>query len=200
MWHLFIQAELDGVVCSGERRGKQLTYALLEERVPPSRPRQRDEALAELARRYFTTRGPATVQDFAWWSRLTVADAKRGAEAAAPEIRQEMIDDRPHFAGRESRGRSMRPVAHLLPSYDEFFIGFRNRDAIATRLRAASRRVAINGLIGQGVFVDGQLVGTWRAAGGTHPVALTLHVPLRPAERRLVDAQVTRFATFRRAR
>ena len=72
-----MRAELDGVICSGARRGKQFTYALLDERVPP-RELTRDEALAELTRRYFTSRGPAQVQDFAWWSGLTMADARAG--------------------------------------------------------------------------------------------------------------------------
>ena len=196
VWHLFMQAELDGVVCSGARKGKQLTYALLDERVPPAPALQRDEALAELSRRYFATRGPATTQDFAWWSGLTVSDARRGAEAAAPAVRPEVIDGVTYYAGRESRARTPRAIAHLLPSYDEFFIGYRNRDAIAGRLRSAAKRVAVSGLLGQGVFVDGQLVGAWRFAKGKHPATVTLHLPLKPAERRLVDAEVARLATF----
>ena len=78
--HLVMQAELDGVVCSGPRRGKQFTYALFDERVPPAANVPRDEALLELTRRYVVTRGPATVRDFSWWSGLTIADAKRGIE------------------------------------------------------------------------------------------------------------------------
>jgi len=68
--YLMMHAELDGIVCSGARRGKQFTYALVEERVPPTRKVDRDEALAELVKRYFTSHGPATVQDFTWWSGL----------------------------------------------------------------------------------------------------------------------------------
>ena len=76
--HILIRAELDGVICSGPRQGKQFTYALLEERVPPAKPLTRDEALVELTRRYFTSHGPANLQDFVWWSGLTTADARRG--------------------------------------------------------------------------------------------------------------------------
>jgi hypothetical protein len=71
--YLLMRAELDALICNGSRRGKQFTYALFDERVPRAAPLARDEALAELTRRYFTSHGPATVQDFAWWSGLTVA-------------------------------------------------------------------------------------------------------------------------------
>ncbi len=86
--YLLMHAELEGVICSGARRGKQFTYALLDERVPPASVPQRDEALHDLTMRYFSTRGPATPQDFSWWSGLTVADAKRGVEAAGTSIDQ----------------------------------------------------------------------------------------------------------------
>src|SRR5713226_2242979 len=76
--YIIMRAELDGIVCSGARRGKQFTYALLDERVPQTRNLDRDEALAEFARRYFTSHGPATLQDFVWWSGLAAADAKAG--------------------------------------------------------------------------------------------------------------------------
>ena len=79
--HLVAHAELDGVVCSGALQGKQHTYALLEERVPPAPVLERDEAVAELVGRYFASHGPATLNDFAWWSGLTVGDARRGLAA-----------------------------------------------------------------------------------------------------------------------
>ena len=78
--HIMIRAELNGLVCNGPRAGKQFTYALLEERVPPAPKLSRDESIAQLAQRYFTSHGPATVHDFAWWSGLSVTDAKKGIE------------------------------------------------------------------------------------------------------------------------
>ena len=57
--------ELEGVVCSGPRRGKQFTYALLDERVRPVAPiPTRDEALAKLARRYFQQPWPRDAAGF----------------------------------------------------------------------------------------------------------------------------------------
>ena len=92
-----MRAELDGVVCSGPRRGKQFTYVLLDECVARTKVLERDEALAELARRYFLTRGPATADDFSWWSGLTKSDSRRAAEAAAPDLEHEVIDGRSHW-------------------------------------------------------------------------------------------------------
>lgn len=92
--HLVSYAELDAIVVSGPRRGRQVTYALLEERAPSARRLDRDEALAELTRRYFTGHGPAQVQDFAWWSGLTVADVRRGLELAGPVLAHEVIGER----------------------------------------------------------------------------------------------------------
>jgi hypothetical protein len=88
---MLMRAELDGLICSGPRAGKEFTYALLEERVPRSQPLTRDEALRELTRRYFTSRGPATLQDFVWWSGLTTADARSGIEMAGSDLSHDMI-------------------------------------------------------------------------------------------------------------
>ena len=89
--YLMMHAELEGVICSGPRRGKQFTYALLDERVPATKPKTRDEALAELARRYFASHGPATVRDFAWWSGLTVKDAQQAIDSVRPRLESSTI-------------------------------------------------------------------------------------------------------------
>src|SRR5262245_19688254 len=88
---LTMQAEIDAVICSGERRGTQFTYALLDERVPAFPARSRDDALAELTRRYFGSHGPAQLQDFTWWSGLTVADARHGLDMIAAELDSEVL-------------------------------------------------------------------------------------------------------------
>src|SRR4030095_13972030 len=80
-WHAH-----EGLICLGPRAGKQQTFALMDEWLPPPTPRSREESLAELARRYFTSHGPATVRDFAWWSGLAAADAEPGPEGVASEL------------------------------------------------------------------------------------------------------------------
>src|SRR5215216_1744383 len=95
--YLMMSAELDGIICSGPRRGKQFTYALLEERAPKVRVLDPDEALAEFTKRYFSTRGPATLHDFTWWSGLTMADAKKGLELVKPRFEGEVIDGKTYW-------------------------------------------------------------------------------------------------------
>src|SRR5215212_10045470 len=77
---VIMYAELEHVICSGPRRGKQFTYGLVSERAPTARALPRDEALAELTRRYLAGHGPATIRDFVWWSSLTTADVRRGLD------------------------------------------------------------------------------------------------------------------------
>jgi hypothetical protein len=196
--HLLMQAELDGVISSGARRGKQFTYALLDERVPPSRAWDRDESLLELTRRYFATRGPATLQDFSWWSGLTVADAKRGVEAAGLFLHRETRDDRSYWFAPSTRD-SIRQArtAHLLPNYDEYFIGFKDRSAISERLRKSVVNPRVDALMGHILFVDGQIVGAWRRTLSKRvDVEIDLLVPLTASERKLVSAAAERFGRF----
>jgi hypothetical protein len=129
--HLLMRAELDGLIVSGPRRGKQFTYALLEERVPKAPVLDRTEALAELTRRYFRSHGPAQVQDFTWWSGLTVADARVGIELAGSALAHETIDGKDYwFDAAAGAPVSAAGVAHLLPNFDEYTVGYRDRGAM----------------------------------------------------------------------
>ena len=103
---LTMYAELEGVICSGPRRGKQFTYALLSERAPSPRRLERDEALAELSRRFFSSHGPATIRDFVWWSGLTTADAKRGLEII--KARSESADGITYWTAGQVRVAAVR--------------------------------------------------------------------------------------------
>jgi hypothetical protein len=197
--HLMMRAELDGVVCSGGRRGKQFTYALFEARVPPAAPLDRDEALLGLATRYFATRGPATVNDFAWWSGLTVRDATKAVQLASPALEREVIDDRAYWFDPSVRSRSPRsPTAYLLPNYDEYFIGFKDRSAIGQRLQSYDLVTGGNALIGHVVVVDGQLVGGWTRTLTAKTVVVELRLLTRLGEReeRAVAAAADAYGDF----
>jgi hypothetical protein len=158
---IMTHTELAAVVCSGPRRDRQFTYALLAARAPNARSLPRDEALATLTRRYFASHGPATVRDFVWWSGLTSADARRGLEII--RARQESVDEHSYWTvGGASAGRFPRPrrgvTAHLLPIYDEYLVAYRDRAAVphATWPRGS-------GLTFQhALVIDGQVAGTWR--------------------------------------
>ena len=198
--HIMMNAELNALICSGPRIGKQFTYALVEERVPTVPALERDEALTLLATRYFTTRGPATAQDFSWWSGLTMADCRRAIHLAGNKVQQDHSGGRAVFFGTLSS--QLSPLrshsAHLLPNYDEYFIGHKDRSAIGHRIRDLGRVTGGNALIANVVSIDGELVGGWKrvqTAKGTL-VRLELVVPITSAERRLINREVARLGQF----
>lgn len=160
--YLLQRAELEALVCSGARRGKQSTYTLLEGRAPePKAVLAGEEALAELARRYFRSRGPATLADFAWWSGLTSRDARAGLELVQSTLVPEVIAGQTHWRSKDVPAPCPSPTAYLLPPFDEYLVAYRNRDAVLDP--AHVRRInAGGGLLDPCVVIDGRVVGTWR--------------------------------------
>jgi hypothetical protein len=194
--HLAAYAELEGVICSGPRRGKQFTYALLATRAPGARRLPRDQALAELTRRFFQSHAPATIRDFVWWSGLATADAKRGLEMnRATSL---VVDGLTYWTlGRSSAADRARAGVHLLPVYDEYVVAYRDRVAVphwppgvtAARGLATFQNVLV---------IAGQIAGTWRAVRRERAAAVDV-APLRrlsASERRSLDATVARYARF----
>jgi hypothetical protein len=200
--HVVMRAELDALVCSGARRGKQFTYALLDERVRPAAPLDRDEALLELTRRYFATRSPATATDFAWWSGLRMADVKRGVELAGSTLERRAVGDRTYWVDPAAPALAplskRTPAAHLLPNYDEYFIGFKDRSAIAQRVRSVDLVTGGDALIGYVVVVGGQLVGGWRRTATKDEIAVELRLLTRLAngEQRAIAAAAAKYGSF----
>src|SRR5262245_53103171 len=157
---LTMHAELEGLICSGAYNGKQLTYALVAERAPRAKTLTRDEALARLTKRFFASHGPATERDFAWWSGLTVADAKRGLEMN--RARREAIDGLTYWTiGRAPYSRRTNGVVHLLPVYDEYLIAYRDRDAVPHRVALIATGRGRPLPFQHPVVIDGQLAGMW---------------------------------------
>jgi hypothetical protein len=198
--YLVSHAELAGLICSGARRGRQQTYALLDERVPPTAPLARQEALAELACRYVTGHGPAQAADLAWWSGLTIAAAREALTLAEPRLVRESVGDRTFWVSPDSVRSvppSDGPVVHLLPNYDELLIAFRDRtDAIDPALPADGRTP--EALLAHIVVRDGLVVGGWRRAfgGPSATVETDLLVRLEERERRALEAAAGRLSAF----
>ena len=201
--HIVMHAELDGLICSGARRGKQFTYALLEERVAPARNLERDSSLRELALRYFTTRGPATEDDFAWWSGLTKTDAKAAAHFAEVSLDSEVIGGRkywlsPSLSPSALTGKRRPRFTRLLPNYDEYFIGLKDRSAIQEKLRRAGMEGRVEFLGGHLIVVDGQIVGAWKRKleGKSLAIPMKLLTPVSATERSAIVAEAKRLAAF----
>jgi hypothetical protein len=196
--YLVGDAELEAVVCSGPRRGRGQTYALVDQRIPPARPRARDEALAELARRYVEGHGPAQAADLSWWSGLTVTEARVALESATPPLVRETFEGRTFYASpSEPAVPVRRPIVHLLPNYDELLVAFRDRtDALDPGLPAAARVPQV--ILSHVVTRDGLVVGTYRRRDepSATKLEIDLKVPLREDEARTLGSAIERFATF----
>jgi hypothetical protein len=189
------RAELDAVICSGPRRGKQFTYALIAERAPQAKVLARDEALAELVRRYFTSHGPATLKDFSWWSGLTLADAKAGTEMADSSLAHEDIDGQTYwFSPSINPAPESSQQAYLLPTYDEYVIGYAAYD----RGRMAGVQEGNDFLFDSTIVIGGNIVGTWRRIfkGKSAVIELAPFAPLTDKQMELVNSAAQRFSEF----
>jgi Winged helix DNA-binding domain len=159
--YMLIHAELSSVICSGPIRGKQHTYAAFDQRVPQSPVISDDEALARLARRYFTTRGAATVKDFVWWSGLSTSDARRAIELARGDLSSEIWNGRTYWFAQMTAPRTRHQV-DLVQCYDEVIISYiESRDVLQTPQVAFHVPGSIDGFA-HVVLVDGRLAGHWR--------------------------------------
>jgi hypothetical protein len=197
--YFLMHAELEGLICSGARRGKQFTYALLEERAPQVPALEREEALAELVKRYFTTRGPATLHDFTWWSGLTMADAKAGIEMVKSRFVSEVVDGQTYWLdGSASPIQEKSPTAHLLPNYDEYFIGFKDRSAMGKAARLANVEANNPAFLAHIIIIDGQVVGGWRRTLRKDGVLVELNLitELTKAEDRALMAELEAYGKF----
>ncbi|MCX6047936.1 MAG: winged helix DNA-binding domain-containing protein [Chloroflexi bacterium] len=197
--HIMIRAELDGVVCSGAKRGKQFTYALLEERAPQAKFLSHEAALAELAKRYFTGHGPATLKDYVWWSGLTVADARAGIEMVQPQLNHAIIAGQTYwFATAPPLATWQMPIAHLLPNYDEYIVGYTDRSAVYDAQPIQNLDTRGNVLFNYIIVIDGKVVGTWKRTFKKEIVIveLTPFAPLSPTEFEAVTAAAQRYGEF----
>lgn len=189
----------EGVICFGARQGRQPTFVLLDEWVPLAKPKERDEALAELTQRYFASHGPATLQDFVWWSGLTRADALAGVEMIRSKLVEEVFDGETYwFSSSAKVRRENRHEAYLLPSYDEYTVGYKDRSAAFDASRAPKVNYWNNILLSSTIVIDRNIVGTWKRTFEKGKVVVTPSVfaPLTNAPRASVAEAAERYAKF----
>ena len=160
--HILMEAEIDGIVCSGSIRGKKQTYALLAERVPKKKILSKDEALTLLARKYFTSHGPATLADFVWWSGLPVSSAKHALEMNKLVLTSEIIGAETYWFDNSINVPTTLPDSvYLLPAFDEYLISYKNRSAVITDDHH-SKAISNNGIFRPVIIVNGQISGLWK--------------------------------------
>jgi len=198
--HLLGRAELEGIICSGATRGKAATFALLAARAPrPAAAWPRERALAELARRYFRSRGPATVADFVWWSGLRPAEARAALESVRPELARDTLDGRE--AWRDPEGavapRAALADAHLIPPFDELLIAYKDRGAVLDPQHATHMNAG-GGMLPGAVVLGGRVVASWRRTLVRDEVAVQVRpfARIAAADRAKIQRAAGRYARF----
>ena len=189
-------AELEALIVSGPRVGKQFTYALVEEVVPPAPALGRDEALAELVRRYFSSHGPAQATDFATWSGLSAADTRRGLALVGGALEQMTLDEKTYwFAPADPP--PLPPDLYLLPNYDEATLAYKDRSAILPPEAALVATESVVRAYSHQLFSNGQVIGLWkRELGKVIEVTPLYFQPPTAAQRRELGKALQRYSAF----
>jgi hypothetical protein len=199
--HIMSRAELHGLVCSGPRRGRQHTYALLDERAPFAPVLERDEALAQLTWRYFSSHGPALVQDASWWSGLTVGEIRRGVELNRAKLESHTLDGATYWFGLGSTPAESPPV-HLLPSYDEFTVAYHSRDLYYDKAVNSTGNPRQDVPFRDVILADGRVVGRWQrtSPNGAAVGRIQSHWSIEPSAEMQhgLDMASQRYAAFLR--
>ncbi|MDR3680772.1 MAG: winged helix DNA-binding domain-containing protein [Flavipsychrobacter sp.] len=156
---IMMNAELDGIVINGVRREKQFTYSLLD--LSKAKTYTKEEGLAELAKRYFISHGPATMQDFTWWSGLSVANSKIALSAIAPTLDSVVVAEQTYWFDADKCKTESTSSIHLLPAFDEFTISYKDRSA-SIKPHTTRHVLTNNGIFKPMIVVNGQVMGIWK--------------------------------------
>jgi len=168
LYHLLHRAALEKIICMGPKQGKQFTYMLVNHCVPPGKPLKKDEALYQLALRYFKSHGPATLQDFLWWSGLTISDAKTALESAKSKLLSlKNGADIFWYALNQQPKAPASKIMRLLAGFDEYVLGYKDRSRFLSPARA-KEVITANGLFNPTIVYDGQVIGTWKRLMDKH--------------------------------
>jgi winged helix DNA-binding protein len=199
---LLLWAEVQGVVISGPPRGRQHTYALLEERVAPVPALEREEAVAELTWRYFNSHGPAVVHDCSWWSGLTVNEVKRGLEDNRHRLMSETVDGRTYwFTPTPGARNNAKPTtAHLLPNFDEYTVAYRARELYFDPELNRTGNPRYDVPFGDAIVACGRVVGRWkRTSRSDGAVESTWWIEPTSTMQRDLEGAANRYAAFVRS-
>jgi hypothetical protein len=166
-YHLLGHLSQTGLLCFGPTLDGEHAVVLVEEWIPNPRRLDRDEALRELATRYFSSHGPATLKDFMRWAHLLTGDARTGVTLAGPALTRVDVNGTDHFMSPETPDRlaAHRPEAEgrfLLPGFDEYVLGYQDRSAVLPPEFSTHIVPGGNGVFRPTIVNSGQIIGTWR--------------------------------------
>jgi len=196
--HILWRLSQEQLICFGPREGKQPTFVLLDEWIRPGKVPDREDALAELALRYFKSHGPATIRDFVWWSGLTTKEAREGLEASSGKLASERIDGELYWMSGTITSKSARgSEGLLLPAFDEFLVAYADR-SFAVASRHARRLGFGGGIMTPTVLHNGQIIGTWKRSFKNDTALIHVHVftGLTRSQRSAVEEAADRYGRF----
>ena len=187
-------AEYSGMLCSGDLLPLKKSYSLTSEKLPACGAIPREEALALLARKYFRSHGPATLEDFSWWSGLGLIECKNGMDALGAELVRERWKGLEFFLHEGSRTRGFRSgCVHLLPPYDEYLIGYKSRH-VALHPDHSHHAHNNRGIFWPVILLDGEVIGNWSAALGK--VSTDLFHPGACLDEGSIQKEIDRYKKF----
>lgn len=198
-FYMLQHASLDGLICQGVTRANQPTFMPLDGALPAPPAMPRDQALAELARRYFTSHGPASLKDYVAWSGLTTAEARAGLEAVKTQLVQDTYAGEAYWRPASTPAAAAAPVVHMLPGFDEYVLGYRDRSAVLDLQHAQKICPGGNGVFYPTMVVDGQIVGTWKRTLKKNKAIISAQPfdqPLSAAARQAFSAAAQTYGTF----
>jgi hypothetical protein len=191
-----------GLICLGDPRSKQATYTLLDEWLPPEpgagKQLPREDALKQLALRYFASHGPATVADFSWWSGLAAGEARVALEMAGPGLVQAIFEGNTvWWSKRTPLQPAGKPAVQLLAGFDEYVLGYTDRKAIIDS-EHAGKLMTPNGLFRPALLVGGRVAGTWQAEvkKGTLVISTAPFAPLPRGSAGALRLAAQRYSVF----
>jgi hypothetical protein len=195
--YLLQRAALDGLICLGEERKHKPTYRLLPD-LSCGGIIARSEALEWLARRYLASRGPATRHDFAWWSGLSMQETRQALEAVSGVTRAVVEGDEYFWIGSPS-GDPQKDFAALLPPFDEYLLGYKDRSLVLTPAHAKKVNAG-GGMFKPTVMVNGEIVGIWQEQTQKDQQTIMIYPfrKLEPKELTWIDSAVEKYDQFKR--
>ena len=198
-YHMLWRLAQEQVLCFGIPAGKQPTFTLLNEWIPASKRLDRGAALGELARRYFTSHGPATLRDLMRWANINGAEAKLGLEAAAQRLTRDTYHGSDYWLPSQAAAPSRAAGGtFLLPGFDEFLLGYGDRAAVLDPVHAANIVPGGNGVFRPTLVRDGRVIGTWKAVVSKRSARILADpfAPLSKVQQRPLERAAEQYARF----
>lgn len=208
-YHMLYRAAWDGLICFGPYSGKEQTFVLLDEHIKERKTFSQEDANTELAKRYFTSHGPATIKDYIWWSGLTVKDAKNAIEILGAELKEEKIDGIVYYMSKNNKKFDEKQSVYLLPAFDEYLVGYANREAMLNnlemkqslkRIQKTEKNAVVhsNGIFLPVIVVDNEVVGVWSRKSEKTKITITLkpYIKLNKDITNKIREEVQRYGNF----